>query len=57
MSYKALNNIQAINDSLETPSSTREFQLGSPIPINDTTKGQERFVAWTASKSDRGNGR
>ena len=49
MSYKAINNITAINDSLENPSATAEFKLGSTIPINDTTKGQESVFMYCKS--------
>jgi hypothetical protein len=42
MSYKALNNLQAVNlDSLDTPSATKEYPLGTRIGVNDTTKGGE----------------
>ena len=49
MSYKAINNIDAIDDSLQNPSATAEFKLGSPLPINDTTKGQESVFIYCKS--------
>ena len=40
MSYKALNNIQAVNlDSLDASSATKEYPLGTVIGVNDTSKG------------------
>ena len=42
MAYKAINNLQTINiDSLDTPSATKEYPLGTMLPINDTSKGGE----------------
>ena len=47
MAYKAINNLQTINlDSLDTPSSTKEYPLGTMLPINDTTKGGESVFVY-----------
>lgn len=42
MAYKAINNLQTVDlDSLDTPSSTKEYPLGTVLPVNDTSKGGE----------------
>ncbi|MAF36916.1 hypothetical protein CL622_07400 [archaeon] len=39
MAYKALNNLQAVDlDSLDASSATKEYDLGTIIPINDSSK-------------------
>jgi len=40
MAYKAINNIQAVDlDSLDAGSATKEYPLGTILPVNDTSKG------------------
>ena len=42
MAYKAINNIQAVDlDSLNAGSTTKEYPLGTILPVNDTSKGGE----------------
>ena len=50
MTYRALNNMQAIDiDSLDKPSATKEYPLGTQIEINDTSKGQASVFVYAKS--------
>ena len=50
MTYQAINNIAAIDlDSLDTPSATKEYPLGTILSVNDTSKGGESQFMYVKS--------
>ena len=57
MTYRALNNMQAIDiDSLDTPSSTKEYPLATTLHVNDTAKGGESVFIYVKSHAGLSKG-
>ena len=57
MTYRALNNMQAIDiDSLDTPSSTKEYPLATTLHVNDTAKGGEAVFIYVKAHAGLSKG-
>ena len=57
MTYRALNNMQAIDiDSLDTPSSTKEYPLATTLHVNDTAKGGESVFIYVKAHAGLSKG-
>jgi hypothetical protein len=57
MAYKAINNLQTVDlDSLNTPSSTKDYDLATTLPVNDTSKGGESVFIYVKAHAGLSKG-